>query len=162
MLLKYLTIQRCKLLVLTHQFALPALKYVRKPKPFLYTKEQLHQLPNGSLGNDLIHFVEAKNLALLTHYARHDLKHIVLGYDTTEEGELCLQSFMLGNGRISIPVLATVFFGLLLAPEFWKKMYCSFLMGKQCNPIHQWDWFQMITQPTKEIQQKIFSLKKLI
>jgi hypothetical protein len=69
--------------------------------------------PAGTLGNDLFIFLKQRNLPLLKHYARHDLKHVLLGYDTTEEGEACLQSFMFGNGRISFPVLATVTYGFI-------------------------------------------------
>lgn len=156
MIKKFIVTVRCKLLVfLTHQLALPALRYFRKPKPFPYSFEQLKCLPEGTLGNDLAVFIETKNLQLLTHYARHDLKHIILGFDTTEEGELCLQSFMLGNGRISVPVLATVGFGLFTAPEFWRKMWLSFCMGKTCNSIHTWNWFSLIEMPTNEIRQQL-------
>src|SRR5437899_986792 len=106
---KILIKTRTALLVfLTHRIALPVLKIVRNPNHFTYDKNQLRCLPPGSLGNDLYYFLEQRNLPLLTHYARHDLKHVLLGYDTTDAGEACLQSFMLGNGRISFPVLATV------------------------------------------------------
>jgi len=147
---------RCKLLVfLTHNLALPALKKLRKAKPFPYTMKQLQQLPQGSLGNDLYVFINTKNLQLLTHYARHDLKHIVLNFDTTEEGELCLQSFMLGNGRISFPVLATVGFGLLTAPEYWRKMYNSFIKGRRINNIHNWQWFNLLGLQTAYLRNQI-------
>ena len=104
------------LVFLTHKIALPVLKIVRKPNPFTYNKDQLRSLPQGSLGNDLYQFLEKRNLPLLNHYTRHDLKHVLLGYDTTDDGEACLQSFMLGNGRISFPVLATVLYSFVTMP----------------------------------------------
>ena len=89
------------LVILTHKIALPMLKLVRRPNEFTYSEDELHSLPAGTLGNDLFLFLKQRNLPLLKHYARHDLKHVLLDYDTTEEGEACLQSFMFGNGRIS-------------------------------------------------------------
>ncbi len=161
--MKYLIQLRCRLLVsLTHNVALPLLKHVRKPKPFPYTLQELSDLPNGTLGKDLYDFIDKKDLQLLTHYARHDMKHIVLGYDTTEQGELCLQSFMFGNGRISFPVLATVLFGLFTAPEYWKAMWKSYKTGKQCTSIHNWDWFDLIPVSTELLKNKIFSTKILV
>ena len=151
---------RCKVLVfLTHHLGLPALKIFRKPRPFPWTQEQLLQMDKGTMGRELIEFIHAKNLELLTHYARHDMKHIVLGFDTTEVGELCLQSFMLGNGRVSFPVLATVLFGLFTAPEYWKKMLASFREGKKCIPIHHWDWFELVPLQTAAIRNMIFNHK---
>ena len=144
------------LVFLTHKIALPMLKIVRRPNAFPYTESELRSLPAGTLGNDLFYFLEKRDLPLLKHYARHDLKHVLLGYDTTEEGEACLQSFMLGNGRISFPVLATVMYSFITMPEYWSKMKMAFLQGKKSDPIHLWEWNKLLKEPTEELRKKIF------
>lgn len=135
------------------------LKLVRRPTVCINNEDELQSLPAGTLGNDLFIFLKDRNLPLLKHYARHDLKHVLLGYDTTEEGEACLQSFMFGNGRISFPVLATVGYSFLTMPEHWSKMQKAFLQGKKSSPIHSWKWNEMLKEPTKELRKKIFSNK---
>ena len=145
------------LVFLSHRIALPILKIMRKPNVFTHTEAELAALPAGTLGNDLYIFLEQRNVPLLKHYARHDLKHVLLGYDTTEEGEACLQSFMLGNGRISFPVLATVIYSCLTMPEYWNKMKTAFSKGKKCNSIHSWKWNELLVEPTEELRRKIFS-----
>jgi ubiquinone biosynthesis protein Coq4 len=109
------------------------------------------------LGSELASFIREKKLTLLVHYARHDLKHIVLGYETTEQGEVCLQSFMLGNGRVSFPVLATVGYGIFTMPEYWKAMKAAYRKGRQSTPIHGWDWFNLLSEPVAGLQQKIYA-----
>ncbi|HMK26244.1 MAG TPA: Coq4 family protein [Chitinophagaceae bacterium] len=145
------------LVFLTHKIALPVLKIVRKPNPFTYNKDQLRSLPPGSLGNDLYYFLEKRNLPLLNHYTRHDLKHVLLGYDTTDDGEACLQSFMLGNGRISFPVLATVLYSFVTMPEHWKKMKHAYRLGRKGNSIHGWPWNELLKEPTAQLRNKIFN-----
>jgi len=145
------------LVFLTHKIALPVLKIVRKPNPFTCNKDQLRALPPGSLGNDLYYFLEKRNLPLLNHYTRHDLKHVLLGYDTTDDGEACLQSFMLGNGRISFPVLATVLYSFITMPEHWKKMKQAYRLGKKGNSIHGWPWNELLKEPTIQLRNKIFN-----
>ncbi len=145
------------LVFLTHKIALPVLKIVRKPNPFTYNKDQLQLLPPGSLGNDLYHFLEKRNLPLLPHYARHDLKHVLLGYDTTDEGEACLQSFMLGNGRISFPVLATVLYSIVTMPEHWGKIRRAYRLGKKGSSIHSWLWNELLPEQTEQLRRKIFN-----
>jgi len=145
------------LVFLTHKIALPVLKIIRRPNQFTYSKDQLMYLPDGSLGNDLYHFLEKRNLPLLAHYARHDLKHVLLGYDTTDEGEACLQSFMLGNGRISFPVLATVLYSLVTMPEHWEKMRKAYRLGKKGNSIHGWSWNELMPESTEQLRRKIFN-----
>ncbi len=151
--------QRSGLLVfLTHNLALPVLKRIRKPELFPYSLNELNQMEDGTVGKDLYTFLQDKNLVLLAHYARHDMKHLLLQFDTTEEGELCMQAFMLGNGRVSFPVLITVIFGIV-TPEYWRKMIYSIIMGRSCNSIHHWDWFSLIPLNTIEVRNKIFTIK---
>lgn len=145
------------LVSLTHQVALPLLKKVRKPVRFDYDYGQLQRLPEGSLGKDLFYFLEKRNLPLLPHYARHDLKHVLLGFDTTDAGEICLQSFMLGNGRISFPVLATVLYGCITMPEYRAEMREAYRQGRRCTPFHGWDWNAVVVRPTRELRQIIFN-----
>jgi len=147
------------LVFLTHKIALPLLKLLRRPNVFIGSKEQLRLFPEGSLGKDLYLFLEKRNLPLLKHYARHDLKHVLLNYDTTDEGEVCLQSFMLGNGRISFPVLATVIYGFITMPEHWKKMRLAFKVGRSCNSFHGWKWNELLQEQTVDLRNKIFKQK---
>ena len=70
------------LVFLTHNMALPMLRFVRRPQVFPYTAKQLREFPSGTLGFDLIHFLENRNLKLLPHYAKHDIKHSVLCWAT--------------------------------------------------------------------------------
>jgi len=143
------------LVFLTHKIALPMLKVVRRPNTFPYTENELQTLPAGTLGNDLFYFLKERKLPLLKHYARHDIKHVLLGYDTTEEGEACLQSFMLGNGRISFPVLATVTYSFLTMPEYHKKMRNAFKEGRKSDPIHKWKWNEILHLQTCDLRKKI-------
>ena len=147
---------RSKLLVfLTHHMALPILRLIRSPQKFPYTKEALHQLPEGTLGKELVTMLDKKNLKLLPYYAKHDIKHILLQYDTTDEGEVCLQCFMLGNKHLSFPVVATVLYGIITMPEYWRKFRKAYQRGAKCKPIERLAWFTLLDQPTQILIQKI-------
>jgi ubiquinone biosynthesis protein Coq4 len=143
------------LVYLTHRMALPLLKLIRKPEIFPYTAAQLAHFPSGTLGNDLALFLDKKELTLLPYYARHDLKHILLEYDTTDEGEGSLQCFMLGNRHVSFPVIATVFYCFATMPEHWKKFMTAFKKGRQAQPIADWKWFDILTETTNSLKQQI-------
>ena len=151
-----LTRLRANLLVfLTHNMALPMLRFIRRPQLFPYTPAELAAFPEDTLGYDLVHFLHRKNLKLLPHYAKHDIKHILLQYDTTDEGEVCLQCFMLGNGHLSFPVAATVLYGFVTMPEYWTKFRMAYHRGKQSIQIKNWQWFSILEQSTQSLIHKI-------
>lgn len=59
--------QRAVLLIfLTHHMALPILKLVRRPEKFPYAAKDLQNFSDGTLGKDLVKFLDTKNLQLLT------------------------------------------------------------------------------------------------
>lgn len=140
---------------LTHKMALPLLRHIRKPQKFLYTKEDLSKMDNGTLGKDLVRMLDENKLDLLPYYVKHDIKHILLGYSTTGEGEVCLQCFMLGNGHISFPVAATVCFGLFTMPEYWVMFFKAFKRGRKSASIENWQWHSLLLQPTALLKERI-------
>jgi ubiquinone biosynthesis protein Coq4 len=144
------------LVYLTHRMALPVLKLVRKPEAFPYTLQQLQAMPPQTLGKALAAMLHENKFELLTHYAKHDMKHILLNYPTTDKGEVCLQAFMWGNGHLSFPVVSTLLFGFFTMPEFWKDFYKAWQRGRAANKISHWNWTAIVTQPTKTLEQQIF------
>jgi ubiquinone biosynthesis protein Coq4 len=152
---------RSKVLVyLTHQMVLPILSVLSKPEKFPFNQEQLKQFPEGSAGKDLIEMLNEKKLQLLPNYARHDIKHLLLQYDTTDEGEVCLQCFMLGNGHLSLPVVATVLFGYITMPEYWSKFKMALKRGAESTVVTNWQWVTLLHQPTSLLRYKINSNEK--
>jgi ubiquinone biosynthesis protein Coq4 len=153
---KYIIKIRSQILVyITHNMALPFLKFVRRPLLFPYTKEMLMNMEEGTLGKDLHLFLQQKKLDLLPYYAKHDIKHILLEYDTTDEGEVCLQCFMLGNKHISFPVAATVLYGFVTMPEYWRKFVMAYKRGAKATSLNDWNWFALIGQQSIVVRQKI-------
>ena len=153
---KFISKLRSELLVfLTHHMALPFLRVLRRPPAFPYDGRTLSFMQKGSLGNDLYAFLKNKDLHLLPYYAKHDIKHVLLEYDTTGEGEVCLQCFMLGNRHISFPVAATVIYGLLTMPEHWSKFKEAYKRGRSAPEIRNWKWFDIITEETAVLKKII-------
>ena len=153
---KIITSLREKLLVLlTHNMALPLLKKMRRLVKFPYSENDLKNFPQYSLGKDLVSYLQKKNLKLIPYYVKHDIKHILLNYDTTGEGEVCLQSFMLGNGHISFPVAATVLYSFITMPEYWKTFFNAYRRGKHTIQIAGWKWFEILSTPTQTLINKI-------
>lgn len=152
----FVRVRSAILVFLTHKIALPLIRLIRRPNIFTWEMNELKEFPTGSLGNDLYKFLYQRDLPLLKHYARHDLKHVLLQYDTTDEGEACLQSFMLGNGRVSFPVLATVLYGFFTMPEHWRAMSSAFKKGRKSMSIHDWKWNDIMHEPTFLLREKIF------
>ncbi len=138
---------------MTHKIGLPYFKLIRKPVLFQYTVSDLSNLPLHTVGHTLFLFLENNNLQLLPYYEKHDIKHVVLA---TEKGEVCLQLFMLANGRITLPIIATVLFGICTMPEYWKAFILAFKRGYHTSTLKHINWLQILSEPLISVQQQIF------
>lgn len=142
---------------LAHEVALPYFKLIRRNYKFPYTTKQLQRFPEGSVGKELFHFFMKNNLDMLPHYEKHDVKHVVLGYPPTEEGEVCLQMFMLANGRITAPVIFSVIVGAALMPDKWGAFRNAWKRGRTTPSLNKLDWFALIPKPLNSVHQQIFN-----
>lgn len=143
------------MIYLAHRVGLPYFKLTRKPKNFPYTTAQLQQMPEDSVGAALYSFLKENQLDLLPYYEKHDIKHVVLGYEPTEEGEVSLQCFMLANGRRSLPVILCVIYGWLSMPEYQGKFIQAWRRGRKVPPINGFDWFALPPLPLNAVRQSM-------
>ncbi len=132
------------LVFLTHKIGMPYFRMVRKPLDFRYSLAVLESLPPDTVGRGLFDFLQQHHLELLPYYEKHDIKHIILDYPPTEKGEVCLQCFMLANGRYTLPVLLTVLFGFCTMPEYWRDFGKALQRGYRNKSLQQVKWFDLL------------------
>jgi ubiquinone biosynthesis protein Coq4 len=148
------------LIYMTHDVALPYFRLVRKGYDFPYSIKDLQHFKEGTVGRALYSFFFNNDLELLPHYEKHDVKHVVLGYPPTEEGEVSLQCFMLANGRITAPVIFSVLLGIVIMPESWFKFRKAWKRGRATPCLNKLNWFNLIPQPLSEVRKQIFLTSK--
>lgn len=156
MILKHLKKARCMFLVFNiHQLLLPVIRKVLQLSPADFTENDLGKMPNNSLGAGVFNFLRSNNLHLLPCYEAHDIKHVLLGYGATEEGEACLQYFFLGNGLRSAAVYLTVLVTWLIMPESWPAFIKAYKRGKQTPNLGNVNWFSLLPQTIESIHQNL-------
>lgn len=149
------------LVYMAHRIGLPYFKLVRKKPTFPYTRAELESMPEGTVGQELHRFFQQNHLDLLPFYEKHDIKHVVLGYGATEDGEVCLQCFMLANGRWTIPVCIAVAYGILTMPEYWSKFRTAWKRGRSNRSLKEVDWFTLIPQPVTVIREQLLQARSV-
>jgi Coenzyme Q (ubiquinone) biosynthesis protein Coq4 len=120
------------------------------------TKDHLSLFPKGSLGRDLSEFMESHNFDMLPYLETHDIYHVLLGYKPDIVDEARLYFFLLGNGKYSLEVLATVWVSLWLLPDYWGDLYNHFQRGADSHSIAKWDFRYLMHEDTQILRGIIF------
>jgi ubiquinone biosynthesis protein Coq4 len=98
-------------------------------------KISLLQYPPGTVGHEMLCFFERYGFDFVPYYEKHDLKHVLLGYDATAPDEMRMQAFMFGNAgfRPFIKLFTIIF--LIWTPDVWRELPYHFLIGRFTKPI---------------------------
>lgn len=95
----------------------------------------------GSLGNELGLFYTKNHFKPVDRAERHDVFHILFGFDTTVKAECELQFFLAGNGKWSVFTFGTCAIGFILFPSWLKDFKNSYQIGKQYVNVNQFDFY---------------------
>jgi len=120
------------------ELSVAAIGFFNDMSRFRRKVDTLRRCAAGSLGKEIADILDREGLTLVPGYESHDLKHSLLGFDMTAEGEVRMQAFMIGNGNYSVPSFAIFMFGAVLLPDLWPTFWADFQNGRHAGPISTW------------------------
>jgi ubiquinone biosynthesis protein Coq4 len=121
------------------------------------SKMQMRQLPVGTLGYDLAHFLDTHDFDVMDKVENHDMYHVLLGYKPDVVSEIAMQFFLLANGRRSIDTLGMVTLGGAMYPFSWRVFVTAWRDGRAAHSVVDWELEHLIHEPTAILQSKIYN-----
>ena len=113
----------------------------------------MRSLPAHTVGNDLANLLDSRGLKLIPGFGKHDLDHLLLGYGMDPEEELCMQAYLIGNGRWQLQVF--LFLGsAVLLPGLWGTLWAHYKMGRQSPDLTSLTFDGCLTQNTDQLRRQ--------
>lgn len=123
-----------------------------------YTKAltiSLKHCKEGTIGKELWYFLQKNKFELVPYYEKHDLKHVILGYDTDPADEMRMQAFMFGNCGFPVFISIVYVFFVIWTPEMWKDIATHYKMGKLVKPLKNYRIEDIGEQNLRKFQNEI-------
>ncbi|MDO6598272.1 Coq4 family protein [Oceanihabitans sp. 2_MG-2023] len=133
----------------------------KKHQPWGIYKAELLTYPEASLGKHLGEFLDKNNFELISKVERHDAYHTLTGFGSKVEDEIALQCLCFGNGKRSPYLFGAIVLGVIILPEYYKYYYKSYLIGKNANSFHQYDYKKLLQVNIHSFRMSIFSKQQL-
>ena len=130
--------------------------FKKKKRSWEFNEEQLLQFEEGSLGKKLGEFYKNFGFSMIDKRANHDVHHLITDCGINFEEEIAMQFLLLGNGKLNAHLLAAIFLGSLILPEYFKMYINSFKKGKQLRTFHHWDFEELLSQDFQHIKDFIY------
>lgn len=134
----------------------------KKKEPWGISTSELLEFPNHSFGKNLGSFLHKNGFELIGKVERHDAYHVLSGFGTNVEDEIALQYLCYGNGKRTPYLTGVLLFGTTLLPEYASYYYKSYLIGKQVNTFHHFDFKKLLHTDFERFRKVIFSETQLL
>lgn len=136
-------------------FGVSFLKTFAKNEYTSNLKTKLKECAEGTIGAELLKFMNNHGFDFVPHYEKHDLKHVILGYKTNPNDEMRMQAFMFGNSGYS-PIITLISLSFLIwTPEMWKDFKTHFQRGKKVSSLGNVKVDSVMHENLKAFRQKI-------
>jgi ubiquinone biosynthesis protein Coq4 len=107
------------------------------------------------LGKSTAVFLKTNNFELLDKLESHDVMHVLLGMKTTVKEEIGMQFLLLGNGKKSVYMYATIVLGYLLQIEHYKYFSYCYRRGKAIYAIHKIDFYKLLWENSSALRSRL-------
>ena len=77
----------------------------------------------------------------------HDVFHVLAKIGIRMQDEIALQYWLLGNGKLSLYLIGTIFLGSLVFPEYWHSYGTAFLSGARKQAVWHLDFEHLLCEP---------------
>lgn len=140
-------------------------KYIKiylvvKPLQFFFARksheqmlERMRSFPESTVGSDLAKMLDDRGLKLIPGFQKHDLNHLILGYDMTPEEELCMQAYLIGNGHWQLQCVLFLSSACLL-PGLWSTLWDHYHLGRQSEPLSSLRMEECLDRNTEQIRRQ--------
>ncbi|MET3537638.1 Coq4 family protein [Chryseobacterium limigenitum] len=122
-------------------------KYFKKKKrEWQFNEKQLLEFKEDSLGRRLGEFYSRHGFTMIPKMENHDVHHLITGCGTNFEDEIAMQYLLLGNGKMNAHLLAAIFLGTIILPEYFKMYINAYKKGQNMRPFYHWDFENLLWQ----------------
>ncbi|MEO0603829.1 MAG: hypothetical protein AAF211_20500 [Myxococcota bacterium] len=115
---------------------------------------QLAAFPAGTLGHALGSYLLERGFELIDGRESHDVFHLLTQIPNDAVSEVCLQWWLLGNGKRSPYLLGAVLLGAVVFPEHLTRFVREWQRGRRHAPVHRIDWRPRLGHPLPEFSSR--------
>lgn len=126
--------------------------FKKKKRQWAFSQQQLLAFEEDSLGRKLGEFYQKHGFTMIPKMENHDVHHLITECGTKFEEEIAMQFLLLGNGKMNAHLLAAIFLGSLILPEYFKIYIQAYRKGKCMRSFYHWDFEKLLFQNFENVK----------
>ena len=126
------------------------------------SKQDFLDYPKDTLGFALGMFYLENGFDVMPKLENHDVFHLLTNTGTEITDEIAMQYLLLGNGKISLYLIAMIFIGTLLFPEQSSYYWSSFKNGKSMLKFYPIEFKYFLSESFIDLQKSFYKHQLII
>lgn len=126
--------------------------WLLRKRKWIWTETDYRNLEKGTIGKELITYMDENKIPFKPNLVRHDLKHIVLGYRMNMPDELRIHAFLIGNRCYNPLAVIYLLLCVSIVPEIIPTLKKDFLRGRKTVCLRSIQLEDHITHNLKQFQ----------
>ncbi len=118
--------------------------FLLRSRNWKYTAEDFKLMPKHSLGKNLYDYLKKNNISYKPNLIRHDIKHILLGYEMKMPDELKIHAFLIGNRSYNAFGILYLIICTLFVPEIIPDLKKEFIRGRSAQCLKKIDLQKLV------------------
>ena len=126
---------------------------VLKDRDWPHKAEDYGLMPKLSVGHQYSKLISSKTIEYKPNLVKHDMKHIILGYDMNIRNELNIVAFLIGNRSSNKVSIFYLIICLLIVPEYLFQLKKHFKRGRSANRLKDYNIASLVEHDLKSVRQ---------
>ena len=129
--------------------------FLLRNRAWRYDLSDYEKMPGNTLGGQYYLYLKRHQITFKANLVKHDMKHIILGYEMKMPGELDIVAFLIGNKSFNKTGVVYLFICLLIVPEYLPKLRYHYRRGKQAHCLRDYDLSQLVEVDLNTIRKNL-------
>ena len=129
--------------------------WLLRNRKWQYDEMDYRNLPDGTVGKELINYMDKIGITFKPNLVKHDIKHILTGYQMKTKDEIKIQAFLLGNRCTNWFSVIYLFVNLILLPEIIFEVLKDYKRGTKAIRLRSIHLEGTITKNLNNLKQEL-------
>jgi ubiquinone biosynthesis protein Coq4 len=126
-----------------------------KNRNWKYKLSDYQRMAKGTLGHTYWQYIHDNQIEYKPNLIKHDMKHIILGYEMKMPAELDIVAFLVGNKSYNKVAVVYLLVCLLIVPEYALKLKPHYQRGQQARCLRDFDLRDFVEKDLKTIRKHL-------
>lgn len=129
--------------------------WLLRNRKWKYDESDYRNLPDGTVGKELIKYMDKTGIKFKPNLVKHDIKHIITGYQMKTKDEIRIHAFLVGNKCTNWFSVLYLLLNVMILPELINELLNDYKRGKKATCLRKVNIEELFSKHLSTVQTRL-------